>query len=345
MRNTAKLTRGLLHGLGLVVACLIVVPALAQTSDSGARLSYEDQAPNPRPGQPGHRDHEEWQGDYPVPGMEDDFQVVRTLPLPEGFLGNIAADPETGRVWLVSFGPPTAPGPSTLYQIDPADGSVLRQAEMPFQGDLSSPVYVDGHLYQGVFHQSKMFKVAVEGEEFGRIVKEIPLPTINDLNLVDEAHPMPFIEFGGVGVTPDGNLVIHADDVGEFITLERETGEILARTRTLKALGGIFAAAGDDDGYLVVGNSDPRGGYCALSYPPALSRSPEQKDISWAVMDGETGEVLASVRRQNSRAYASGVSLLRYENGENAPYGRFAFLATGEEGLLEIEWTPARDAY
>jgi len=334
MRDKTSTRLGLMLALAAAVAFAGIVQAQQATD------------PNPRPGQPGHYNHEEWQGDYPSATAGGDFDVVRTLPLPEGFLGNVAADPETGRIWLVSFGPPTAPGPSTVYEIDPRNGDVLRRAELPLKGDLSSPVYLDGHLYQGVFHESKMHKIVVDdAERFGEIVATVDLPKLADLNLVDEAHPMPFIEFGGVGVTPDGNLVIHADDVGEFITLDPDDGSIVARTRTLKALGGIFAAHRGEGDYLIVGNSDPRGGYCALSYPPALSRTPEQRDISWAVMDGASGEVLASVRRQNSRAYASGVSLLRYEQANGAPYGKFAFLATGEEGLLEIEWTPARDAY
>lgn len=325
--------------------CLLAAPA-ALADGVEEQFGYtQDQQLNPRPGEPGHEIHEEWQGEYPTPDSQQQFQVVRTLPLPDGFLGNMAADTESGRIWLISLGEPTGNGPSMLYEIESMTGDVLAKAEMPFEGDLNSPVFIDGYLYQGVFHQSKMHKISVAPESFGQIVKTVDLPTLNDLNLVDESHPMPFIEFGGVAVTPDRQIVIHADDVGEFIKLDRDTGEILARTRTLKALGGIAAAGLGDGEYVVLGNSDARGGYCALSYPPELSRTPEQKDISWALLNGQTGEVLASIRRQNSRAYASGVALLKHAEVPGSPYGQFNFLATGEEGLLEIAWTPAAGAY
>ncbi|HVE84151.1 MAG TPA: hypothetical protein VND93_14940 [Myxococcales bacterium] len=300
---------------------------------------------NPRPGQPGHRAHEEWQGQYPSLESLRAFKVTRTIAPPAGFLGNLAYDP-AGRLFLVSMGPPTNPsGPSMLYQLDPDSGKVTAQAKMPFQGDLASPVYIDGYLYQGVYHESKMYKVSVGARDFGAVVKTIPLPTLNDLKLADESHPVPFIEFGGVAVTPDKNIIFHADDVGELITIDRETGSILNRVRTLKALGGIASAKAPDGRFLVLGNSDPRGSYCALSYPPTVSRSAQQKDISWAVLDGQTGEVLASLRKQNSPAYASTIALVRHEAVDGAPYGKFVFLATGEEGILTMEWTPAKDSY
>jgi hypothetical protein len=329
-----------------------LIPALATLAVclGAAGVSLADKPTgydNPRPGQPGHEQHREWEGKYPTPATINDFKVVRTFAPPEGFIGNLTFDQASGRLFLVSLGPPTnTTGPSTLYELDPATGKVLAQAMMPFKGDFGQPVYLDGHLYQGVFHESKMYKVAVGGEAgFGAIVKSIPLPTINDLKLVDEAHSFPFIEFGGVTVTPSRKIMLHADDVGEYITIEPETGAILERARTIKAMGGI-AGVGDSQGrFLVVANSDPRGGYCALSYPPALSRSDEQKDISWALTDGRTGDVLASLRTQSSRAYASTIAMVKHEELAGAPYGRFTFLATGEEGILEIEWTPGRDAY
>jgi hypothetical protein len=230
-----------------------------------------------------------------------------------------------------------------LYEMDIRDGKILSQAEMPFRGDFGDPVFIDGFLYQGIFHESKLYKISVDKANFGQIVATVPLPTLNDLNLVDESHPLPFIEFGGVGVTPDKKIILHADDVGEFITVEPSTGRLLNRVRTLKALGGLDAIAGAKGEMLVLANSDPRGGYCALSFPPAISRTPEQKDISWALLNGRTGEVVASIRTQNSRAYAGTLSLMKHEPVPNSAFGRFTFLATGEEGILQIEWTPVVD--
>jgi hypothetical protein len=325
--------------------CLGALGVAGCASQKAAEKSQEEFV-NPRPGQPGHRAHEEWQGQYPSLESLRSFKVTRTIAPPDGFLGNLAYDTAGNRLFLVSMGPPTnTMGPSMLYQLDPESGKVVAQAKMPFQGDLSSPVYIDGYVYQSVYHESKMYKVSVGQKDFGAVVKVIPLPTLNDLKLPDESHPVPFIEFGGVAVTPDNNIVIHADDVGEFITIERETGKILNRVRTLKALGGIASARAPDGRMLVLGNSDPRGSYCALSYPPAVSRSAQQKDISWAVLDGQTGEVLASLRKQNSPAYASTIALVKHEAVKDAPYGRFVFLATGEEGILTMEWTPTKDSF
>jgi hypothetical protein len=301
---------------------------------------------NPRPGQLGHRSHEEWQGQYPSLENLQAFKVTGKIAPPDNFLGNLAYDQGADRLFLVSMGPPTNPiGSSMLYELDRTSGKVKAQAKMPFLGDLSSPVFVDRFLYQPVYHESKMYKVATDPARFGKIVKTINLPTLSDLKLADESHPVPFIEFGGVTVTPDKQIMFHADDVGELITIDRESGKVLKRVRTLKALGGITGAAGPGGTFYVIGNSDPRGSYCALSYPPAISRSATQRDISWALLDGESGEVLASIRRQNSPAYASTISLVKHEDKAGTPYGRFVFLATGEEGILTMEWTPTKDAY
>lgn len=299
---------------------------------------------NPRPGQPGHRPHKEWQGDYPTVEALQNFKVIRTIEPPKHFIGNLTYDMESGRLWLISLGPPASSnGPSMLYEMDISTGKILSQAKMPFLGDFGDPVFIDGYLYQGIFHESKMYKISVEKGTFGKIVETIPLPTLNDLNLVNESHPLPFIEFGGVGVTPDKKIILHADDVGEFIVIEPSTGALLNRVRTLKALGGLDAVASTKGEMLVLANSDPRGGYCALSFPPAISRTPEQKDISWALLNGRTGEVVASLRTQNSRAYAGTLAMMKYEPDSKTPFGRFTFLATGEEGILQIEWTPVID--
>jgi hypothetical protein len=315
----------------------------AQTSQKAAALEY----PNPRPGQPGHRPHIEWQGAYPKAGNRS-FRVVTTLRPPDGFIGNMTYDPASDRLYLVSLGKPTNTNDSSIYALDAATGKILEQARLPLIGDFGDPVFLDGYVYQPVYHESKMYKIAANGREpFGKVVKEIPLPTHADLNLTDESHPYPFIEFGGAGVTAAKKIIFHADDVGEFVTIEPETGKILARVRTIKALGGLESVA-HNKRELVIANSDPRGGYCALSFPPALSRTPDQKDISWALLDARSGEVLASIRTQNSRAYAASVALKRYDppTAKQAKnYGKFTFFAFGEEGILVMEWDPTYNAY
>lgn len=341
---------------GLMIAGLLVTGADAQQKRSKQKSQKASQSQkgqtqqdktvdtNPRPGQPGHKAHKEWQGEYPTVAALENFKVVKTIKPPQNFLGNLTYDRETGRLWLVSLGPPSnTNGPSMLYEMDIRDGKILAQAEMPFKGDFGDPVFIDGYLYQGIFHESKLYKISVDSKNFGKIVSTVSLPTLTDLNLVDESHPLPFIEFGGVGVTPDKKIILHADDVGEFITVEPSNGRLIHRVRTLKALGGLDAVAGTKGETLVVANSDPRGGYCALSFPPAISRTPDQKDISWALLNGRTGEVLASIRTQNSRAYAGTLTLIKHEQVPSTAYGKFTFLATGEEGILEIEWTPIVD--
>jgi hypothetical protein len=319
-----------------VLAGVLVGPIRAQQAVPGQ---------NPRPGEPGHQTHKEWQGAYPSLDVLGTFKVVKAFAPPDGFIGNLTFDRASHRLWLVSLGPPTnTKGTSMVYELDPDTGKVLAQAPLPLKGDFGEPVYIDGYLYQGVFHESKLYKIAAgDRRELGKIVSVIPLPTLNDLKLGDEAHPVPYIEFGGVTATPDKNLMIHADDVGELITLERDTGRILSRVRTLKALGGIAAVPTGSD-FFVLGNSDPRGGYCALSFPPALSRTPDQRDMSWALLDPRSGEVLASIRTQNSPAYASTIELMDYQPIPGT-FGRLRFLATGEDGILTLEWTPSRDAY
>lgn len=337
---------------GLLIGGLCGSATMAQQKGKARKAAAQKQTvaqqqkadTNPRPGQPGHKPHKEWQGAYPTREALKNFKVVKTIRPPENFLGNLTYDMESGRLWLISLGAPAnTKTPSTLYELDINDGRILAQKEMPFRGDFGDPVFIDGFLYQGIFHESKMYKISTEKETFGNIVTVLPLPTLNDLNLVDESHPLPFIEFGGVGVTPDKKIILHADDVGEFITVDPQTGKMLNRVRTLKALGGLDAVAGPKGETLVIANSDPRGGYCALSFPPSISRTPEQKDVSWALLNGKTGEVVASIRTQNSRAYAGTVSLMKHETVNGTPFGRFTFLATGEEGILQIEWTPVAE--
>ena len=343
MRNQQS-PRAATIGLFLTMA-VVSVPLQAEPDTPAKTGASKLEYANPRPGAAGHRAHIEWQGAYPKLGAKN-LKVVGTMRPPDGFIGNMTYDAATDRLYLVSLGRPTNPNNSSIYELDASTGKVLNQAALPLIGDFGDPVYIDGYVYQPVYHESTMYKISVKKGEFGKIEKEIALPTHADLNLTDESHPYPFIEFGGAGVTKDKKIIFHADDVGEFVTLEPDTGKILSRVRTIKALGGLDSVA-HNKRELVIANSDPRGGYCALSFPPALSRTPEQKDISWALLDARSGEVLASLRTQNSRAYAASLALKRHEPGGKGAkdYGKFTFFAFGEEGILTLEWNPAHNAY
>ena len=98
MRDGASKTRLI---PALLALAALVAPAWAQTPatpDGPAEPKpyegvYEGK---PRPGQPGHEKHREWEGKYPTPGTVNDFRVVRAFAPPEGFLGNMAYDGETG---------------------------------------------------------------------------------------------------------------------------------------------------------------------------------------------------------------------------------------------------------
>lgn len=345
LKQATSVTIGLFLTLTVADRPLQAAEAKAAKDAKDAKASSLEYV-NPRPGQAGHRPHVEWQGSYPKLGAKN-LKVVATLRPPDGFIGNMTYDAANNRLYLVSLGKPTNPNNSSIYQMDATTGKITAQAKLPLIGDFGDPVYIDGFVYQPVYHESTMYKIDVSnGEQFGKVVKEIPLPSHADLNLTDESHPYPFIEFGGAGVTKEKKIIFHADDVGEFITIEPENGKIISRVRTIKALGGLESVAANNR-ELVLANSDPRGGYCALSFPPALSRTPEQKDISWALLDARSGEVLASVRTQNSRAYAASVALKSYAPaGKGAKdYGRFTFFAFGEEGILAMEWNPTHDAY
>jgi len=331
--------------LAVVSLPILAQPQTKAKSGQEASKASDLQYSNPRPGAPGHREHIEWQGAYPKLGAKN-FKVVATLRPPDGFIGNMTYDAANDKLYLVSLGRPTNPNNSAIYEMDATKGTILAKADLPLIGDFGDPVYIDGYVYQPVYHESMMYKISTKAGEFGKIVKEIALPTHADLNLNEESHPYPFIEIGGAGVTKDKKIIFHADDVGEFVTIEPDSGKIISRVRTIKALGGLDAVAYNNR-ELVLANSDPRGGYCALSFPPALSRTPDQKDISWALLDARSGEVLASLRTQNSPAYAASLALKSHKPaGKGAKdYGKFAFFAFGEQGILALEWNPVHDAY
>ncbi len=299
-----------------------------------------------------HR-HEVAPADDEAPGL----RVRRVLTPPPGFKGTVTYDADSGRLFLVSHGPPAnTRGRSRLYELEPAGGKVLRQAILPFVGELPSPVLVDGVLYQAVHHESKLFRIDVRpGPDFGKVLGELALPTLVDLDVSsrDDVYRFPFVSFRGVSRTPEGELLLHAQELGDLVTVDRTTGRFTRRVPTLKGLAGIAAVPGPRGEPLVLANSDPAQAEfesevrrfmfrAAHDGPPAPRYG--ARDVLWVLLDGGSGEVLASAESRDSRAEAGAIALLRREDVAGTPYGRYVFLTTGPEGLLEMEWTPGGDA-
>lgn len=291
----------------------------------------------------------------PAPSEEAaGFRVVRVIHALTGFKGGMTFDADSGRLFLISYGPPAnIKGPSILYEMEPAEGRVLRQKVMPFQGELPSPVYRDGILYQAVHHESKLYRVDVRpGPEFGTILGEVPLPGLDQIEHDSETvYRFPFVAFRGATRTPGGALLFHAQDLGELVEIDPETGRFTRRTPTLKGIGAIAALPDADGRTLLLAGSDPvqadfessvrRFMFRAAHTGPPVARR-FRPDVLWVLLDAGTGDVLASHESPDSRAEAGAVALLRREPVPGTPYGRLIFLAAGEEGLLEIEWTPER---
>lgn len=285
------------------------------------------------------------------------FRVVRVIHALTGFKGGMTFDPESGRLFLISYGPPAnIKGPSILYEMEPTEGRVLRTKVMPFEGELPSPVYRGGVLYQPVHHESKLYRIDVRpGPEFGAILGHVPLPGLDQIELAaDTVYRFPFVAFRGATRTPGGALLLHAQDLGELVEVDPETGRFVKRTPTLKGLGAIAAVpgGGDADGRtLLLAASDPvqaefessvrRFMFRAAHTGPPVARR-YRPDVLWVLLDAGTGDVLASFESVSSRAEAGAVALLRREPVPGTPYGRLVFLAAGDEGLLELEWTPER---
>ena len=146
--------------------------------------------------------HDEHAGHHAAPAAgaaSAAHRVTRVLNTIPGFKGCMTFDQESGRLFLISYGPPAnIKGPSILYELDPQKGRVLRQATMPFTGELPSPVFIEGVLYQGIHHESKIYKVdAGQGDSFGKILGEIRVPTLLEIGYDTEQHVFrfPFISF------------------------------------------------------------------------------------------------------------------------------------------------------
>ena len=287
-------------------------------------------------------------------------RVVRTLPVPPGFAGHLAYDPASGRLWLLSFGPPAGTaGPSRLYELSPETGEVLARADLPLQGSFAPPAVVGGRLYVGIYWESRIYEIATDPGSFGKVTGTVEVPGTAALGLGGDGHwRYPFLEFAGLAPAPGGNLLVQASYAGELITLDRASGAVLRRVAIPRGLGGIAAAPGADGRTLLIADRDAENAAVVdkvqrfdvqpafLPVPTKRSRwgsfasRPEPKTVSWLLLDPETGAVLASAEVAGSPVYAGSAALLRREPAPGAPFGRFLLLALGGSGLLTLEWTP-----
>jgi hypothetical protein len=297
-----------------------------------------------------------------------ELEYLRTLPAPAGFAGHFASDAESGRLWLISYGPPANKlGPSKLSELDPATGKVLVEAELPLLGGFGPPVAGGGYLYQPVNFESKIYKIAVGNpQRFGVIEGTLPIPMVSDLRPGaggpgSEPLKFPWLEVSGIAIAADGNLVLHAGDLGELITISKDTGRVLKRTPTMKGLGGISGVRTDDGKYYLLANLDPDDAAARdkarrfdLRAPEVVpwkrskvtlfSHRADSKHVMWILVDGESGEPLASVEDEASPAFASGTTVAEFRPLEGA-YGRFTFLAMGPAGILTMRWSPVLAAH
>jgi hypothetical protein len=305
--------------------------------------------------------------DVQRPDSGAEFGVERITPVPANFMGVWAYGAAVDRLWLLSFGPPAnTKGASTLYEVDPESGRILAQARMPFLGECSAAVFSDGFLYVGVPHESKIYKVMAQDKSvLGKVERSIPVPTLIDLRPgPEEVFRFPFLSFFGLAVTPDHNLILHAQELGELITLDRESGKVLNRVKTLHALGGITPVPGPNGEFLLLANADPEAAALRAEMrrfmfrsnhgitPPSAVRPdmtcgrPEARDIRWVIIDGQTGDLLSAATQQCVRTNAGSVALLSYERVPGTRYGRFRFLAGGEERTVAtIAWTPTDNSF
>jgi predicted aconitase with swiveling domain len=308
-----------------------------------------------------HHDHSGHDPNHEGMEVHTDLKVTRVFRPLENFVGNLASDQETGRLWLLSYGPPAnTKGPSTLYEVEPTTGKVLAQARMPFLGEFGAPVYIDGFLYVGIAVESKLYKVAVNDRaNLGKIVQTVPLPTLNDLEInFEEPFRFPFINFPSIAATPDKNILLNAEDLGLFIKIDKETGRIMNQVSSMKGLSAAINVSGPNQEAILLGNTDPEAALLKRDMrvflfrarhgftPPYAIRTEMPckqqgaRDITWVLLDPQSGEVLASALDRCSRTSAGSVALLKQEKRTGTRYGSYTFLANSDEGILTVEWVP-----
>jgi hypothetical protein len=288
---------------------------------------------------------------------EDEFKVTASVPLPEGFVGNLAYDPAKDRLWLISHGPPASTRrPSTFFELDRHTGRVLVEKPLLFKGEFGAPALLDGFLYQGIYHQRKIHKIAVDGPRAGEVVDTIEVPPLSALDLrahKNQTFRFPFFIFSALAVLPGPELVTHSEDLGELVVLDPRTAAIVRQVSTQPSLAGLAAVPGPGGRTLLLANANPRE-FAMRDYqrsflfrgaapapPMTATGDPEENGINWLLVDPESGEVLASAWRSPPRAAAGAVALVKIAPEDGKPYGRMTFLALGKEGLLTVEWAPS----
>jgi hypothetical protein len=293
------------------------------------------------------------------------LEHLSTLQVPPGFAGHMAYDAGSKRLWLISYGPPANKvGPCTVMELDPADGKVIAVAELPLLGGFGPPVAAGQFLYQPVNFESKIYKINIgDREHFGAIQGTIPIPMIADLRAGGangERLKFPWLEVTGIAVAPDGNLMLHAGDLGELITIDRNTGSVLKRTPTIKGLGGISGVRDNRGRFFLLASLDPDDAAARdkarrfdLRAPEAVpwkrskvtlfSHRGDRKEVFWILLDGESGEPLASIEDEGSPAFASGTTVSEFQPDRDA-YGRLTFLAMGPAGIVTMRWKPELNA-
>lgn len=289
------------------------------------------------------------------------LRITRVTPAPPHFTGNLTYDRGAGRLWLTSFGPPAnTRGPSRLYEVDPASGRVLAQRTMPFLGEFGGAAHVSGRLYQPVPHESALYRVAAgAADDLGRIVDHLRLPTFDELPPGDgDVYRFPFIAFTGAAAAADGHIVLYAADLGELVTVDRETGAVRGRVKTSKGLAGITDVPGPPDQPLLLASFDPvdsafkqesrrfmfRATHGILPLETVRAEgnygNPGQKTVTWVLLDPRSGEVLASTAEESTRLLVGSVAVLSREPVPGTRYGRLVALTMGEEGVMTVDWIP-----
>lgn len=287
------------------------------------------------------------------------LEVRKVLRAPQDFVGNVAYDPASRRMLLVSFGPPAnTKGPSTIYDIDAESGEVLERAKLPFLGEFGGGAIVGDVLYQVVPYQSTLYKVDLRKGTFGQVLSSVKLPTLNDLKLDNDVYRFPFIAFTGASALPDGTLVLYASDLGELMTIDKDTGALRGRVRTSKGLAGLASVPYGDGRSLLLASFDPidsafrqeqrrymfRSAHGILPLETVRAEgnygNPGQKTVTWVLLDPETGEVLSVAATETTRLLAGSVAVVSREDAPGTRYGRLTVWTTGEEGVLSVGWTP-----